>query len=410
MALCPIAHWKQQYPNALAFRSITYEQFDDLIQRLCASLVSIPENILAFIPEKKPLDLAFLFAAWRMGKAVYPLSVYLPKKAILKRLKMTGAFFINPSQLSLDSRISISEINLNHLATLIETSTCTKIACHTYNSHLISTKAVIEALSFKTKDTFCLNLPLFHISGIALSLRCFLAGGTLLFPENQNEATHLSLVPTQIFRLVREKYVLPKVKSLLVGGAPLTKRLYEEALELSLPIYTCYGMTETASMVALKPPNCPTMILPHVELKLSPDREILLRGPSLLNCYWGEKERNEKDWFATKDIGQLSVDKGLEIIGRKDRQFISGGENIHPEEIEQALLQFPEVIEAKVQPRPCLEFGMRPIATLYCRKKISLDFIRKKLEKLLPRYKIPQEISIATEPMKNSKLTQLSEH
>ena len=334
MTLCPIAYWKQQRPEALALSSLSYRDFDTLIQCVCSNLKKIESPILAFVPKNTPLDLAFFFASWRMGKAVYPLSFRLPVQAIRERVLRTGASWIDLNTFSLSNSIERTEIPVNTLATLIETSTASKIVCHEYKSHVCSARAAIEMLELTHQDRYCLNLPLFHISGIALFLRCFIAGATLLFPEQLEEATHISMVPTQLYRMIEAKQTLPKAKYLLIGGAPISSTLYEKALDQKLPIYLSYGMTESASMVVIQPPDRSTRVLSHVQLRLAQDGEIHLRGPSIFQKYWGDRDRQENEWFPTRDIGKKDALGVLKIIGRKDRQFISGGENIHPEEIE----------------------------------------------------------------------------
>ncbi len=379
---------------------MTYREFDAVIQRLCFGITGIPESILAFVPEQSMIDLAFFFAAWRMGKAVYPISFRHPEQAIKMRLERTGATLVKPSQLQSTSCLEINRIDETMLATYIETSSASKIVCHQFKSHLISARACADALDLKPGDTYCLNLPLFHISGIALMLRTFVSGATVVF---QQEATHISMVPTQLFRLIESDTELPQLKCLLIGGAPLSKSLYDAALKRGLPIYCTYGMTESGSMALLKPPGGIITILPHIELKFV-EGEIHLQGGSLFHHYFGQEPRS--GWFAT---GDLVCQNSLEIVGRKDRQFISGGENIIPEEIEQALLQIPEVIEARVEPEADVEFGMRPIAKLYCKSEISIPSIEHHLEDLLPRYKIPKKILISTQPVstKQSSLTKI---
>lgn len=394
MIPCPVASWKQQHPNALALPGMTYEAFDELIGKLCFSLGEISEKILAFVPEQSPIDVAFFFAAWRMGKAVYPISFRHPEQAIEERLGLTGAKLVKPTPSS--SALEIDTINENILATLIETSSSAKIVCHRFKALLTSAQSCAEALQLKKGDQYCLNLPLFHISGVALMLRTFCTGATLIFPDQWKEATHISMVPTQLYRLIEKQDHLPKLKCLLVGGAPLSANLYKQALDYGLPIYCSYGMTESASMAVLKPPGKPTVILPHIELKLSDEGEILLKGPSLFDHYYGKEPIS--DWFPTCDIGRLNAQNELEIIGRKDRQFISGGENVIPEEIEQLLLQHPDVIEARVEPEADLEFGMCPIAKLYCKNDLAEDQIQQFLSLHLPRFKIPKKILISTDP------------
>lgn len=389
--ICPVASWKQQHPNALALPGMTYIELDRLIQCICSELAQIPEKIVAFVPEQSAIDVAFFFAAWRMGKAVYPISFRHPKQAIEERLKLTGAKFVTPTPST--TTLEIDTIDENILATLIETSSSAKIVCHRLKALLISAQSCAEAIQLKKGDTYCLNLPLFHISGIALMLRTFCSGATLIFPEQWKEATHISMVPTQLFRLIENQEQLPNLKCLLVGGAPLSPLLYQN----SLPIYSTYGMTESASMAVLKPPNKPTYILPHIELKLSDEGEILLKGPSLFERYFWKEAIN--GWFPTRDLGRFNGQNELEIIGRKDRQFISGGENIIPEEIEQLLLQYPDVIEARVEPEANLEFGMCPIAKLYCKNSLSEELLRQFLSKHLPRFKIPKKILISSEPL-----------
>ena len=70
---------------------------------------------------------------------------------------------------------------------------------------------------------------------------------------------------------------------------------------------------------------------------------------------------SDQDWFATKDLARWH-DEELFILGRKDNMFISGGENIQPEEIEKALLAHPQVLQAFVLPVDDAEYGQRPVA------------------------------------------------
>ena len=393
MKLCPIAHWKKHRPNALAFPSLTFAGFDELIQKICHSLINIPEPILSFAPQKTPIDLALFFAAWRSGKAVYPLNPRLPPDAIQERIEKTKSAWIETGKIPLTRSYDIANIYPNCLATLIETSSASKIACHTLQNHMISAKSVCKALKLSQEDIYCLNLPLFHISGIAIMIRTFLSGAQITFPETLETATHISMVPTQLYRFLNNGCTLPNCKCLLMGGAPLGEKLYKEALAKNLPLYSSYGMTETASMAMLKPPYSKTQILPHIELSLKEDGEILLRGPSLFSHYWGKRPR-KKDWFATRDIGKLHRDGEIEILGRKDRQFISGGENIQPEEIEKILMQLDSIIGAHITPESDLEFGMRPKATVYTERPLSADAIKAQLKKFLPTYKIPEKIKI----------------
>ena len=184
MIPCPIAYWKKQRPEAFAIDLITYSQLDEWIQSLSEKLIHFPEEIIAFTPQYRPLDVALFFAIWRVNKAAYPLNFRLPKKAIKQRLILTGAKWFEPSIGK--EKLELSELDEIPLATLIETSSSKKIVCHSLKSLVISCQSATQALGLKQESRYCLNLPLFHIAGIATCLRSFLAGATLLTQMLQN--------------------------------------------------------------------------------------------------------------------------------------------------------------------------------------------------------------------------------
>jgi len=130
------------------------------------------------------------------------------------------------------------------------------------------------------------------------------------------------------------------------------------------------------------------------EIQIGNNGEILVKGPPLFQGYLGEKK--QEDWFATGDLGDFQDGK-LTIIGRKDWMFISGGENIQPEEIEQELLMFSDILEAVVIPKNDPEFGKRPVAFLKVLTQINIRQIQTTLQNRLPKYKIPISFHILDE-------------
>lgn len=270
------------------------------------------------------------------------------------------------------------------LSTSGSTST-PKIAVLSQENLLASAATVAQAVGLKAGDQWRLNLPLHHVAGIGIVLRCILARATIVLDDSP-DITHLSCVPTHLYRATP---IYPKLRCLMLGGAPLGP------IPSYLPIYTSYGLTEMASTVALN-----GEVLPHSELKLAEDGEILVRGASLFQGYLGEPPQS--GWFATKDLGRFSQGK-LEILGRKDWMFISGGENIQPEEIERELLNFPEVIEAAVTPIDDPEFGKRPVAVVVAKTRFTLQEMRQRLLSKLPKFKIPIALYFIDEiPKKNN--------
>src|SRR5208337_783805 len=95
-------------------------------------------------------------------------------------------------------------------------------------------------------------------------------------------------------------------------------------------------------------------VLPYRQLSISSEGEILVKGEVLFKGYVTGAKLNLPvfdSWFPTGDMGQLDKSGCLTVTGRRDSMFISGGENIHPEEIERVLLSIEGIAEAIVIPK-----------------------------------------------------------
>ena len=185
------------------------------------------------------------------------------------------------------------------------------------------------------------------------------------------------MVETQLRRLLQIpgwQALTRRLRAALVGGSALSAPLLRRARDAGLPVCASYGCTEMASQVATTRPGDPSEtfagaapVLPHRQVAVSADGEILLGGPTLCLGYL-ERERvrpaaGAGGWFASGDLGRLDGGR-LSVTGRRDARFISGGENIQPEEVERALLEHPAVLAAVCVAVPDNEFGRRPAAFL----------------------------------------------
>jgi O-succinylbenzoic acid--CoA ligase len=190
------------------------------------------------------------------------------------------------------------------------------------------------------------------------------------------------------------------LKTVLVGGGPVDAAILIQAVEAGFPIRTTYGMTEFASQIATSEIwarkgatlNCGRP-LDGFEIRISPEGELLAKGPALFSGYWVDGILKSPElidgWLATGDLGSIS-DGALTVRGRKDEVFISGGENVQPSEIESALLALDEIVEAVVVPIPDAEFDWRPAAVIKWRTdRPDEDWIRSRLAERLPGYMIP---------------------
>jgi o-succinylbenzoate---CoA ligase len=215
-----------------------------------------------------------------------------------------------------------------------------------------------------------------------------------------HQITHVSLVPTQLYRLIQEEEMSSSLKCVLLGGAPLPPELIQKAHSKNLPVHTTYGMTEMSSMITLSDgatEGHSGKVLPFRELKIETDGEIWVRGKTLFDGYWDPLAeriaRIDNEWFPTKDIGRLTPEGNLEVLGRKDRLFISGGENIQPEEIERALCAVDGIRQATVLPVKDPEFGHRPVAFIDDETgSHTLESVRSALRATLPSFMHPIRI------------------
>lgn len=280
-----------------------------------------------------------------------------------------------------------------YLATSGSTGT-PKIALLSKENIYCNARGVNAFLHLSSQDVWELNLPLFHVGGIGALLRSLWANGSVCLGSAKDIATITSLVPTQLYRQLESGKELAANRKYIIGGSPLSSQLKAKAESRGLQLYLTYGMTEMASMVTLGMGNLGKP-LPDRELHFASDKEILLSGKTLFQGYLqpnGELSQKAPP-FASGDIGSLDSSGNLVVQGRKSRMFIKGGENIHPEEIEKALLEIKGIVEAYVIGIANEEYGELPIAFVrgenFCKEKIE-DQLKSKIGSFkVPSYFFP---------------------
>jgi O-succinylbenzoic acid--CoA ligase len=221
-------------------------------------------------------------------------------------------------------------------------------------------------------DRWLACLPLFHIGGFSILVRCALAGAEALLRQDfdaervwhalgTQRITHLSLVPTMLAQLLdlTPHTPPPSLRHVLVGGAALSGELAERAARQGWPLQPTYGMSETASQVAtlarLSLPWRPGLVgrpLPGVEVKQDADGRLKVRGPMVMAGYANPAHRRGDGlvdgWFVSSDLGQFTTEGELVISGRVDAVIVSGGKKVHPAWVEEALTRCPGVNSAGV--------------------------------------------------------------
>lgn len=242
---------------------------------------------------------------------------------------------------------------------------------------LAAATASAENLGWRPDDRWLLCMPIAHVGGLSVVLRCLAARATVVLSPwtgsipgflddiQRHRVTILSVVPTMLARVLEEGSPRPfpdHVRAVLLGGDAASAPLLESAALRGVPALTTYGMTEACSQVAtLSPGERATPAtgvgrpLPGTEVRIV-DGEIQVRSRTLLTRYlpadrWPSPFL-EGGWFPTKDLGRLDEAGYLHVTGRKSDLIITGGENVDPREVEGVLLRCPGVRAACV-------FGVR---------------------------------------------------
>jgi O-succinylbenzoic acid--CoA ligase len=246
-----------------------------------------------------------------------------------------------------------------------------------------SADAWAAVLDPRPTDRWLCCLPLFHVAGLAIVTRASRWGVPVevmaaFRPGKVAERmlagiSHVSLVPAQLGPvldvLVDAGPVPASLRAVLLGGGPIPEPLLQRARTMGLPVLTTYGMTETASGVAVGGADPETLAdptalraLPGVGLRIADADDqgmgrIEVSGPTVAAALAGRD-----GWLRTGDVGTLD-DRGLlRIIDRRDDLIVSGGENVSPAEVEAVLRTHPDVRDVAVVGRPDPTWGSVPVA------------------------------------------------
>ncbi|MCF3943486.1 o-succinylbenzoate--CoA ligase [Oceanobacillus alkalisoli] len=327
------------------------------------------------------------------------------------------------------------ELNLAQPFTIIYTSGTTgfpKGVVHTYGNHWWSAISSALNLGLEKNDKWLISLPLFHVSGLSTLMKSVMYGMPIYLMKKfdvdlvhdaimRKEVTIVSVVTLMMQRLMEklnsESY--PRtLRCFLLGGGPAPKILLEKAKDKNIPVFQSYGMTETTSQIATlsaqdaldKIGSAGKPLLPaELEIKnpgIDGVGEIIVKGPMVTEGYYKNEAANEQTlvngWLHTGDLGYLDDAGYLYVVDRRTDLIISGGENIYPSEIENALVKLPEIEEAGVIGVADETWGEVPVAYVVLNEPVSETDILLNLGKQLAKYKLPKEIIFIKEMPRNA--------
>jgi 2-furoate---CoA ligase len=279
-------------------------------------------------------------------------------------------------------------------------------------------------------------MPMYHTMGLRSLVSMMVVGGKFVAmpafrPEpaleliEREEVSSLYLVPTAFWSLAREDGFADAARSvtkLAYAGAAMTSSLYEELAEALKPqvFINHYGSTEVYTFTIDGRPGIFTrvrLVRADADERVGPDEvvepgetgEVIasLDSEEAFAGYWERPDANEKalrdGWYFTGDLGVVGDDGGLEVAGRVDDMIITGGENVHPLEVEDALGRCPGVAEVAVAGVEHERWGQEVTAFVVGEDGAKPEQIEEwvKGDSGLSPYKRPKRVVLVSEIPKN---------
>jgi fatty-acyl-CoA synthase len=295
-----------------------------------------------------------------------------------------------------------------------------KAAVHT-QANLLANMAIASRVQCMThEDVIATMLPLFHVGGLCIQTLPALHAGArvILHPrfaadaafdcfEQQRPTLTLQVPATMKALQEHPRWAgadLASLRAVWAGSSPLPRPLVEAFHARGLPVCNVYGATETGPFsIALAPEHAMSHVgscgwpAPGVEVRLARVQdgvgELLLRAPNVVARYWLDQPAcDAQGWFHTGDLASRAADGSYTVAGRAKDLIISGGENIHPAEIENLLAEHPAIAECAAFGVPDGEWGEVVAAAVVLKpgQTVSEEELASQLAGRLARFKLPR--------------------
>ncbi|MGH2926067.1 MAG: o-succinylbenzoate--CoA ligase [Solirubrobacterales bacterium] len=281
----------------------------------------------------------------------------------------------------------------------------------TYGNHLWSAVGSAFNLGVDPGDRWLCCLPFHHVAGLQIVMRSVIYGTGAIVHDGFDPArvgdslarqgvSLVSLVTTQLSRLLDEGIDLSGPRAILIGGGPVPLEILEEAIARGARVVQTYGLTEAASQVTTLTPDDARrklgsagrpLLTTHLRIQ---DGEILVQGPVVApGC------ADEDGWLHTGDLGRIDEEGFLYVEDRLGDLIVTGGENVLPAEVEEALLRHPDVADAAAVGRADPEWQEAVVAVVVLRDGTSHDpeELRRHCASMLAGYKVPKRFEFVAE-------------
>lgn len=299
-----------------------------------------------------------------------------------------------------------------------------------HKNFFFSSVGYITDVGLTSEDTTVTSSPIFHVGGLNIfTLPLLQVGGTVILqkefvPEEtwemmaEYDVTKMFTIPTMLNMMISvdgwQEYDLDSLELMVSGGEPITSDLKEALQRIDVPLVAAYGLTETTDGTLFLRPEyslekgskCNGKTFTHVDAKVVDDDgnelppgekgELIHRGAVVANRYWNRPEATEKawrdGWFYTGDTAEKDEDGFYYIYGRQDNMIITGGENVYPSEVEEALYAHGDVAETVVFGKPSEQWGEQVTAVVTTENdELTAADLEEFLDGKLANFKRPKE-------------------
>ena len=286
----------------------------------------------------------------------------------------------------------------------------------THANLLASANAVNLAWRWTAQDRLILALPLFHVHGLGVGVNGSLCAGAAIdlrarfdpsdVAQRAGEGATLFFgVPTMYERLTKSGHAraLRTLRLLVSGSAPLSPELAHEVAQHTgqVPLER-YGMTETVMLTGNpydgeRRPGTVGFPFPGVQLRLGEQGAVQVRGPNVIAGYLDRPDATAEaftadGWFETGDLGEFDDQGYLRLVGRSKELIITGGYNVYPREVEEALATHPAVREVAVIGRPSERWGEQVTAVVVADCDVDPEELRAHAAQRVAPYKVPKAV------------------
>lgn len=344
-----------------------------------------------------------------------------------------------------DSALNLLQIDLN-LASIIYTSGSTGDPRGAVLSHLnivANTRSIVSYLGLTSQDRIMVVLPFPYVYGKSLLNTHFAVGGTVIidnqfvFPNvvlktmQEKGATGFSGVPSTFAIMLGKSAVrkmeFPALRYITQAGGAMAPTLIREVMEVfhGKKVFIMYGATEASARLSYLPPDdLPHKVgsigkaIPNVELRLIKDDgaeagpgeigEIVARGANMMQGYWNQPEETKavltEHGFHTGDLGRMDDEGFFYVVGRKRDMIKSGGNRVSAKEIEEIILEHPNILETAVIGVPDQYIGEAICAYIVPKNGVPVpsEEVIGYCKERLPEYKVPRTVILRESLPKNA--------